>query len=216
MLVSCRRGWSRKERSRSAWRWGVRQGQARVKACLLDVRSGKVPGPRGFLYLLLLVLLGCSGEPRLQAAPTSLGGLELHHEVTGARALGAIQRLHGEAEIELTDAWIAHYGEAVSAMLYIGVSRNRAEAETILAAMRDGIADGDTPFRGVHDTRLFGTDVYLMTGQGQLHFLYRDGKQVVWLSADPPVACATLAEVLAAQEEKEEACGPWGRDPAAP
>lgn len=50
--------------------------------------------------------------------------------------------------------------------------------------------------------RLSATDVYLLSGQGQLHFLFRDGQQVVWLSADPPVACLALADALGARAEE--------------
>jgi hypothetical protein len=156
----------------------------------------------------LLVILGCSGGSRgLRSAPTTLGGLELHHELTGARALGAINRLHGQAQIELADAWIAHYGEEdPSAMLYVGISGSQAEAEKLLAAMGSRIATGDTPFRRVHDVRLLGKDVVLLTGQGQFHFLFQDETQVVWLSADPPVACEALGEILGVGEG-EEVCG---------
>ena len=180
-----------------------------MKALALDVVPGKAPRPRRFLYLLLLALVGCSGEPLLRSAPPTVAGLELHHQLTGERAMGAIQRMHGKADIGITDVWIAQYGEDVSAMLYVSASRNRAAAKTLLTDMRDRIAEGNTPFRGIHDTRIFGADVYVMAGQGQIHFLFTDGKRVVWLSADPPVACTALAEILAS-DEGAEGCGAVG------
>lgn len=166
-------------------------------ARLLDEGRGRAPHHYRFLFLLSLVLIGCSEESQAQAVPPTLGGLELHHQLSGARALEAIERLHGGEDIEITDVSIAHYGDDTTAMLYVGTSGKRAEAAELFTAMRDRIADGDTPFREIHDIRLFGADVYMMSGQGQLHFLFQDGRRVVWLSADPPVACPALVEVLA-------------------
>lgn len=164
---------------------------------------------RWFFYPLLLVLVGCSDGPRLRSAPATLAGLELHHQLSGERALGAVHRLHGAAEIELADAWIAQYGFEVSALLYVAIGRSPADADSLLGAIRRRIAEGNSPFQGIRDTRLFGTDIYLMSGQGQLHFLYQDREQVVLLSATPPVACAALAEILGAGDG-EEGCSAAG------
>ncbi len=143
-----------------------------------------------------LVLHGRSREPRLRTVPAELAGLQLHHELSGARALGAIQQLHRGATIKLADAWIAQYGDGPSAILYVGVAASRRDADSLVVQMRRWIALGGTPFRGIHDIRESGRDVFVMSGQGHLHFLFLDGTSVVWLSADPAVACPALAEAL--------------------
>lgn len=151
----------------------------------------------GFGLLSLGLLLGCSGAPRLRTAPPTLAGLALHHEVGGQKAVSAIERLHNGAEIQVRSAWIAHYGEGPSAMLYVGVAKNGGEAGRLLEAMKGKIAEGGTPFQGLEELRWGEGSVYVMTGQGQLHFLFRDESQVVWLSADPVVAHRALREVFA-------------------
>lgn len=153
---------------------------------------------------LLIAVSGCGDEARLASPPARLDGLALHHRVSGARALAALSRLHDGGEFEMADAWIAHYGADTSAMLYVGEGASPAVAESLLVAMRSRIEDNiATPFAGLRDLRLSGQDVFLMSGQGQLHFLYRDGPQVVWLSAHPAAACAALADALGGNREED-------------
>jgi hypothetical protein len=138
--------------------------------------------------------------------------MEVHHTLTGARALDAIARLHGDSDLMVTDAWIAHYGEeSPSAMLYVGAGESRDAARALLDSMVSRIGEGGTPFQPAHTVRMLGRDVLVMSGQGQIHFVFSEGSRVVWLSADPAVACRALGEVLGAEPGKEEEVCRGGR-----
>ncbi|NIM49600.1 MAG: hypothetical protein GTO22_10160 [Gemmatimonadales bacterium] len=158
------------------------------------------------------LLLACSGGADLGSAPRFLAGLEIHHEINGPRALEAVRRLHGETPIEIVNAWLAQYGTGPSAMLYVGTARDGEKASQIVEAMGRRIAEDETPFHGIRPANLFGSDLYTMAGQGQFHFLFQIRDRVVWLSADPPVACRALAEALS--RHADSSCELWLDSPA--
>ncbi len=162
----------------------------------------RLPGLPLLLAGLALALQACDPGPRLREPPPSLAGVALHHTVTGGRALDALRYMHRGGGGALLEAWVAHYGDAPSAILYVGVTGSAESAGQLMEAMRTRIGEGETPFQAIGTLRLFGTDLYTMRGQGQVHFTYPDGSQVVWLSVDPALACRALAEVLRAKGDE--------------
>lgn len=149
-------------------------------------------------FLLLLAgVAACSAGPSMRSAPDSFAGLPLHHVFTGPRALAAIQRLHGAGTIKLVSAWVAGYGdERASAMLYVGVAPDAAGARQLLQDMERSVTGRPTPFHDLRHMVVAGRDVGMLSGQGQLHFLFVKGSRVVWASIDEHRACAALKQLL--------------------
>lgn len=149
------------------------------------------------LALLAAGFTACAAGASMRSAPDTLAGLPLHHVFTGPRALAAIQRLHGAGNVRLVDAWVAGYGdERASSMLYVGVAPDAASALKLLQDMERRVASRPTPFHDLRRLTVAGHDVAMLSGQGQLHFLYVRGSRVVWASVDADRACAALEQLL--------------------
>jgi hypothetical protein len=144
----------------------------------------------------------------MRSAPDTLAGLPLHHVFTGPRALAAIRQLHGAGKVELSDAWVAGYGdERASGMLYVGVAPDAAGARKLLQDMEQRVATRPTPFHDLRRLTVAGSDVGMLSGQGQLHFLYVTGPRVVWVSIDADRACAALEQLLGHAPGEDTAAG---------
>lgn len=159
--------------------------------------ASRTPTARALTILVVAGFTACSGARSMRSAPAALGGLPLHHEFTGPRALAAIRQLHGAGHVEIVGAWVAGYGdEHASGMLYVGIASNHAGAQQLLQDMERRVASQPTPFQDLHRITVAGRDVGMLSGQGQLHFLYVVGPRVVWLSIDRDRACAALKQLL--------------------
>lgn len=133
----------------------------------------------------------------MRSAPGTFAGLPLHHVFTGARARSAIRQLHGAGEVKLVDAWVAGYGdERASGMLYVGEAANPSGARQLLQDMERRVTNRPTPFRDLRRFTVEGREIGMLSGQGQLHFLYVRGRRVVWASIGAGKACAALKQLL--------------------
>lgn len=133
-----------------------------------------------------------AGALRLEP-PRSLGDLELAHALRGEQALREIDRLHGK-RLGAQDGYVAHYEkEGAAAMLYLARASSPAQADRQLEQMSDRIRRGDTPFNDLATSRRGAIALYSASGQGQLHYFFRRGSNVLWLAVDAPVAKQTLA-----------------------
>ena len=62
--------------------------------------------------------------------------------------------------------------------------------------MATGIRARKTPFSHLKSSERNGTTVYSALGEGQIHYFYRRGADVIWLAADPPVAREAVQYLL--------------------
>lgn len=149
------------------------------------------------LLLLVTATSACGPGAPLETAPATLGGLALHHEFGGERALQAVARLHQGGDAGVDSAWIAHYGaDEPSAILYVGIAADPSTADQLIRAMEEGIMTRRTPFEYSRRTTVEDRVIHQLQGQGQQHFVFAMGRKAVWLSADPAVARRALAEAL--------------------
>jgi hypothetical protein len=58
------------------------------------------------------------------------------------------------------------------------------------------IAANESPFTPLGDVTIDDTQVYLLEGQGQMHFYFQAGKLLVWLAADEWLAPQALEDSL--------------------
>lgn len=120
--------------------------------------------------------------------PSTLGTLELVHALRGTEALQAIDRLHGKG-LASSDAYVAHYEKnGVVAMLYVSRPVRSSMSGAQIEKMATGIRGGKTPFSHLKSSERNGTTVYSALGEGQIHYFYRRGADVIWIAADPAVA----------------------------
>jgi hypothetical protein len=128
--------------------------------------------------------------------PKTVGALQLVHALRGKEALQAIDRLHGKG-ITATDGYVAHYERnSLVAMLYVSRPARPTMTGAQIEKMATGISAGKTPFSHLKSSERNGTTVYSALGQGQIHYFYRQGANVIWIAADPPVAKEVVEDLL--------------------
>jgi hypothetical protein len=128
--------------------------------------------------------------------PPLLGGLQLTALQSGEEGLLAVEQLHGKAlGAGLGAAWVAHYGNAGEATVWVSRSVAQADARALFARMTDTIGKGNSPFSGltpIVDTALEG---YELDGMGQKHFYFLAGTDLYWLAVNPELARSALADL---------------------
>ncbi len=112
--------------------------------------------------------------------PTQIGGLRRGAMMTGAQAMEELQQLHGKG-VGLSKGWIAHYGK--DAIVYLGETKDEAIATQVFEAMTTRIGAGNQYFKNLQQLQVNGRQVYTVTGQGQRHYYYQQGRQVIWIAA---------------------------------
>ena len=128
--------------------------------------------------------------------PKTVGALRLVHALRGNEALQAINRLHGK-ELAAAEGYVAHYERnSLVAMLYVSRPASPTMAAAQVERMATGIRAGKTPFSHLKSSDSYGTTVYSALGQGQIHYFYRRGADVIWIAADPPVAREVVEYLL--------------------
>jgi hypothetical protein len=91
---------------------------------------------------------------------------------------------------------VGHYGSQGQATLWVSGVPLSMIASRVLQAMRDRIADGNSPFVQV-DERVDGKrSIYVLDGMGQRHFYYQSNNWIIWLAADPDLAEQALNQLL--------------------
>jgi hypothetical protein len=162
------------------------------------------------LALLGLLLIGgglaygayarAIAEPGAVALPSSIAGLSLVEELSGAGAAQNIAELHRQ-QFPLSGAAVGSYRDAeASATVWVSASPLPLLAAQMVGAMEAAIARGTSPFVPVEVRQAGDRPIHALTGMGQEHYYFRAGNLVVWLAADEPVAEAALAGVLAFYE----------------
>ncbi len=139
-------------------------------------------------------------SPCAQAAqlepPKTVGALQLVHALRGKEALQAIDRLHGKG-LAGTDGYVAHYErDGLVAMLCVSRPARSSMTGAQIEKMATGIRAGKTRFSHLKSSERNGTTVYSALGEGQIHYFYHRGADVIWLAADPPVAREALQYLL--------------------
>ncbi|MDP2935826.1 MAG: hypothetical protein Q8O86_04985 [Dehalococcoidia bacterium] len=111
--------------------------------------------------------------------PAQIAGLRRTETMTGPQALAELQELHGK-DVGVAGGWIAHYGK--EATVWMGEARDEATAIQLLEAMTRRIQAGNQYFTGLKQLQVEGRPVFTVVGQGQRHYYYRQGRQLIWLA----------------------------------
>jgi hypothetical protein len=66
----------------------------------------------------------------------------------------------------------------------------------MLIAMKDKIAEGNSPFTPAGERPDGGRVIYELEGMGQKHFYFQSGDLLIWLAADQEIAEQAISQVL--------------------
>jgi hypothetical protein len=141
-------------------------------------------------------LWSAASKVEVTPAPRELAGYHLDQAMEGPQAIEEISALHGE-DIEVLDAWIAHYQG--SASIWAARASSEEQAAKLLDDMVKGIGEGKSPFQGLRDLEIEGVATYTVTDGRQQHFFYQQGDQVIWVAAprggEQPFVLAALEKI---------------------
>ena len=162
-------------------------------------------------FPLLLILLGGAlmagaalftwynqglAQPGGIPLPQSLAGESLLEQSAEGQAVQEINNLHGNAFI-FRAAAVGVYGEQANAVVWAAQTGLPWQAGDVLMDMHASIAESDSPFTPTGHTDVDGNTIYTLEGLGQLHYYWRSGSEVIWLSADEELAETALSECIA-------------------
>lgn len=160
---------------------------------------------RAVCVALFLGAAGCSAsgpeETQSEAAapapfPMSLHGMPVTSVATGTDAETAIRRLHG-GDVASQASYLAQYeGGGATATLYLSRFDSPTHAASIATDMSLALGP-DNPVFAHHER--FDVDtvsVHAVVGQGQAHFFFARGPDVIWLAVDYDMARIALADLL--------------------
>ena len=168
----------------------------RVTANIVPVRMAFRVARTLIGFAVLGFFLSAYAQAAQLDPPKTVGALQLVHALRGKEALQAIDRLHGKG-LAGTDGYVAHYErDGLVAMLYVSRPALSSMTGAQIEKMATGIRAGKTPFSHLKSSRRNGMTVYSALGEGQIHYFYRRGADVIWLAADPPVAREAVQYLL--------------------
>ena len=139
-------------------------------------------------------------NPRVESAkpatlPDQVAGLPLSNISSGNQALLEITQLHGK-EFPLVSGAVGRYGDNNQVNLWVAAAADIPIATDILVAMRDRIADGNSPFTPTGELQNGNRTIFVLDGVGQVHFYFQSGNQIVWTAVDGPLVENVLQQVV--------------------
>jgi len=161
-------------------------------------------------YPLAVVLLGCIflvfgvgyflfnwviTHPAAAPLPEQVSNLPLTRQTTGSQAVQEINRLHRKG-FPLTSGAVGNYGTQNQATLWVSGTLFKPAATQILTAMKDRIAEGNSPFTTTGEYQDKELTIYTLVGMGQKHFYFQSNNLVIWLAADADLADQAITQVL--------------------
>jgi hypothetical protein len=138
------------------------------------------------------------GHPSSQFAegrlPDSIAGIRLTSATTGAQAIEEVSSMHGK-EFPIEFGEIGNYGNRQISLWVSGAASDEIAAQ-MTAAMRDKIAQGNSPFTPIEEIQNGNRKVFVQEGMGQRHHYFQSNNLVIWLAANPSVADAAIQQIL--------------------
>ncbi len=145
----------------------------------------------GWLYFNNLI-----SKPAAVPLPGQIAGLPLIDRRTGAQAAYDFFILHGE-QFPLTSGAVGIYGDHQITVWAAGTPL-AVMASRMIEAMREKIAQGNSPFTPVAELKDGGRTIYILEGMGQKHYYFQSENMVIWLAVDPSIADEAIRQILEA------------------
>ena len=135
-------------------------------------------------------------NPAVAPVPEQVAGLPLTTKLTGTDATKEFSMLHNK-QFPLTSGVVGIYGDNQVAV-WVGGAPLDFMATELVAAMRDKIAQGNSPFTPIAERQDGARTVYVLEGMGQQHYYFQSKNLVIWLAAEPALADQALQQALEA------------------
>lgn len=130
-----------------------------------------------------------------EALPEQLAGMSLVYRVDGQDALDEITRMH-DLQFNLVSGAIGIYGNPTEIIIWITAASSDANAQSMVDAMETRIAELGSQFRPAGTVQIDGRKIYVSEGIGQIHYYFRSGSRVVWISCEQSLGEKALQEAL--------------------
>ena len=127
--------------------------------------------------------------------PDQLAGYPLSRRILGRPALDELAWMHGQV-FPLTKGAVGTYGTENQITVYVAGTPVKFMVGRLLVAMRDKIAESNSPFTPIAEREINQRTIYELDGLGQRHNYFRSDVLVVWLAADETLAEEALDQVL--------------------
>lgn len=162
-----------------------------VSFLLMGVGTLLFFGAAGWFYFNGLI-----SRPAPVPLPGLIAGLPLTDQRTGLQAASDFFILH-DKQFPLTSGAVGIYGNRQITLWVAGTPLNFL-ASRMIEAMREKIAEGNSPFTSTSEFVAGGRTVYGLEGMGQKHFYFQSKNLVIWLASDPAYANQALKQTLEA------------------
>lgn len=147
------------------------------------------------LAVLILFYRKDNGSASLTVdVPQQIAGVRMSDSKTGDDAIEDVAQMHGK-EFPVLYGAIAIYGDR-KITLWVSGAPSADIALQMTNAMRDKIAQGNSPFTPTEEIRDNNRTVYVLEGMGQVHYYFQSGDRVIWLAVDPAIADKALKQIL--------------------
>jgi hypothetical protein len=130
------------------------------------------------------------------ALPDQLGNLPRTDYRTGIQAIAEFENLHGK-QFPLIAGAIGIYGNQQITVWAAGTSSDSTAAQMV-AAMRERIAEGNSPFTPLRQATDKNRTIYVLEGMGQEHFYFQSKNLVIWVAVDPAFVETVKQQILEA------------------
>lgn len=155
-------------------------------------------------FILAACLLLITMEPCFAAAeggavvrlPQSIAGMELVQAIEGDEAAAIIDRLHHGTVSTRANAIGEYEGGGRSATYYVSLYDDSGQAVQAMEDMAAVMSGGGHGFSHLMKRTADGEEFYMALGQGQAHYFFARGAELVWLAVDMEVAEGAVKEVL--------------------
>jgi hypothetical protein len=134
-------------------------------------------------------------NPTAAPLPIQVAHLQLTSHMFGRTAKAEVSRLHNQ-EFVITSASVGRYGYDQAITIWVTGAPLNILASRMVVAMRDKIAEVDTPFDPIGEQKIGNRIIYELVGLGQNHYYFQSANLVVWIAADEDLAEQVLFDLL--------------------
>lgn len=135
-------------------------------------------------------------HPTAISLPDQIAGLRIVDYKAGAQAVTDFTNLHGK-QFPIATSAIGVYGDDQITVWAAGAPFDFI-ASRMVDAMREGIAEGNSPFTPIEQFDQGKRTIYALEGMGQKHFYFQSENLIIWLAAEPSIADEALQQILEA------------------
>jgi hypothetical protein len=126
--------------------------------------------------------------------PQQIAGLRMTDSKSGDAAIEDVAQMHGK-DFPVTYGAIAVYGDREITLWVSGTSSNEIALQ-MTNAMREKIAQGNSPFTPTDEIEENDRTIYVLEGMGQMHYYFQSENRVIWLAVNPAIADEALQQIL--------------------